>query len=98
MLHSPGRPINDDRPSARAHIDKPLLSQDFHRFTYRCSTNMKLLGQLTLSGQAISTMQLAVKNPFFDLLCYLLKDFDRLNRNVHVRSEERRVGKECRSR
>src|SRR3989440_4744432 len=86
MLHSPGRPINDDRPSAGAHIDKPLLSQDFHRFTYRCSTDVKLLGQLTLSRQAISTTQLAVKNPFFDLFCYLLKDFDRLNRNVHVQT------------
>jgi hypothetical protein len=29
-------------------------------------------------------MQFAIKNPFFDLLCYLLKNFDRLNRSVHV--------------
>jgi len=35
---------------------------------------MKLLGQLTFSGQAISTAQLTVQNPFFDLLSYLLKN------------------------
>jgi len=40
---------------------------------------VKLFGQFTFSWQAIPTVQLTIQNAFFNLLSYLLKNFDRLN-------------------
>src|SRR5712692_2953157 len=79
VLHSFVRAIDDNRSSAGAHIDQPFLGQYLHCFTHCRTTDVKLFCQFTFSGQAIPTVQFTIQNAFFDLLSYLLKNFDRLN-------------------
>ncbi len=73
MLHRLVGAIYNDGSSAGTHINQPFLGQDFHRFTHRCATNMKLLSQLTFGWQTITTAQFAIQNTLFDLPGHLLK-------------------------